>query len=297
MNAEIKTMKIKVLVFFFLVPLLGCTPTFVKLSLIGPHYLAHERNAIWLEAQVNRLEEEIREMEKGVGQSQANKPFLWQDGRLESEFVTQEEILDGKKELLAKLETQLSNVKKEMYRLRSTHIDELFEDLKDKYPGQLDDSQMVLSLEVQLEMEEQLIVAELADAGIQVASIWDLVNEKSSYAPAIPVLMRHLQLPHHLEIREGIARSLAVREAQGEAGRIILNELKKPIGNSLELRWALANALTEAADQSMVGEIKELVENIHYKDVREVLKLALENLARRDAPPSYKRCHELRIYP
>jgi hypothetical protein len=135
------------------------------------------------------------------------------------------------------------------------------------------------AVEAELGAEERPILAELAKAGVRVASVWELVNAKSSYAAAIPVLTKHLRLPYHPKIREGIARALTVKEAQGVAGRVILDELKRGAENSREVRWALANALTQAADVSMAEEIKVLVADARYEDVREILTLALRNLA------------------
>ena len=136
-------------------------------------------------------------------------------------------------------------------------------------------------MEAQLGAEEQALVAELAGVGVRVASVWDLVNEKSSYAAAIPVLTRHVKLPYHPKIREGIARALTVKEARGSAGGVILDELQRADEKSHEVRWALANALTEAADNGMAAEIEALVTDDRFNDVREVLKLALKNLAAR----------------
>jgi hypothetical protein len=134
------------------------------------------------------------------------------------------------------------------------------------------------AVEAQLRAEEQPLLAELANAGVHVASVWDLVNSRSSYAAAIPVLTRHLRLPYHPKIREGLARALTVREARGVAGRAILDELKRPDESSHELRWVLANALAEAGDVEMADEIETLVGDARHKDVCEILKLALKNL-------------------
>ena len=137
------------------------------------------------------------------------------------------------------------------------------------------------SLEEMLALEEKPILAELADAGVRVSSVWDLVNAKFSYTAAIPVLSRHLRSPYHPKIREGIARALTVSEARGVASRTILDELERQDESPREIRWVLANALTEAADLDMVDEIKTLVADARYEDVREILKLALKTLAAR----------------
>jgi len=127
--------------------------------------------------------------------------------------------------------------------------------------------------------EEGPLLDELAAAGIRVGSIWDLVNAKWPYPPAIPLLSAHLHRVRHPVLREGIARALTVPEARGEAARIILAELQRPIDESPHsVRWALANALTVVADESMKDTIRELISDDAYDDVRERLKTALQRL-------------------
>jgi hypothetical protein len=128
----------------------------------------------------------------------------------------------------------------------------------------------------ELRPEETPLLVELAAFGIKVDSVWDLVNAKWSYPAAIPVLCAYLHSARHLVLREGIARALAVPEARGVAGHIILAELQRPHDESPRaVRWALANALTVVADESMADSIEGLIADDHYADVRERLKTAL----------------------
>ena len=127
--------------------------------------------------------------------------------------------------------------------------------------------------------EQTPLVTDLAAAGIKVDSVWDLVNAKGPYPAAIPVLATHLQRVRHPVLREGIARALTVPEARGAAARVILEELQRSSGESPHsVRWALANALTVAGDQSIVGEIKALIADDQYADVRERLSTAAEKI-------------------
>jgi hypothetical protein len=131
----------------------------------------------------------------------------------------------------------------------------------------------------EMKPEHMPLLADLAAAGVKVDSVWDLVNAKWAYAAAIPVLTAHLQSVRHSVLREGIARALTVAEARGEAARVILSELQRPIGESPHsVRWALANALAVAGDRSMVSEIKALVVDDRYADARERLTRAVENI-------------------
>jgi hypothetical protein len=64
-----------------------------------------------------------------------------------------------------------------------------------------------------LQIEETPILADLASVGINIRSIWDLVNTATPYPQAIPILLDHLRRPYSDRTREGIARSLAVYDA------------------------------------------------------------------------------------
>jgi len=137
-------------------------------------------------------------------------------------------------------------------------------------------------LEEELRPEEALLLADLAAAGVKVESVWDLVNAKWPYPAAIPVLAAHLQRVRHPVLREGIGRALTVPEARGAAARVILSELQRPSGESPHsVRWVLANALTLAGDDSIVDEIKALIADDRYTDVRERLTTAVEKIGSR----------------
>ena len=122
--------------------------------------------------------------------------------------------------------------------------------------------------------EETPLLNDLAAAGVKVSSVWDLVNAKWNYPAAIPILTEYLQRVHHPVLREGIARALTVPEARGIAGQIILRELRK--SELHKIRWVLANAMTVLADSTIVDEIRGLLEDDKYADVRERLTVALE---------------------
>jgi hypothetical protein len=131
----------------------------------------------------------------------------------------------------------------------------------------------------ELRPEQAPLLADLASVGIEVDSVWDLVNAKWSYPAAIPVLCAYLQRVRHPLLREGIIRALTVPEARGVCGRVILSELQRPNGQSPHaVRWVLANALTVVADETMAGAIERLVADDEYADVREWLTTALRKL-------------------
>src|SRR5690242_13923443 len=62
-----------------------------------------------------------------------------------------------------------------------------------------------------LRLAEQPIVADLRAVGIQVDSVWDLVNTSDPYPAALPILMEHLEGGGYPErVMESLGRALAV---------------------------------------------------------------------------------------
>lgn len=128
--------------------------------------------------------------------------------------------------------------------------------------------------------EETPLREDLHRLGFPVKWVWDFVNAKENYyLEAIPTLIEHLQRPYSDDIREGIARSLAMKEARGIAGGTIAAVLQED-GLSDQLRWALANTLTTVADPSNRDTIKALLQTETNKDVAERLARALKTAAK-----------------
>ncbi|RYZ75725.1 MAG: hypothetical protein EOP06_32050 [Proteobacteria bacterium] len=130
--------------------------------------------------------------------------------------------------------------------------------------------------ELRFREEEKPIIDDLAKVGIEVQSVWDLVNTNAHYEAAIEILLDHLKRSYHARIRNGLIRAITTKDALGIAGSTIINELRRE--GEAENRWALANALTVVADKSDKFEIKALLNDPAYQDVGERLGEALKNL-------------------
>jgi hypothetical protein len=89
--------------------------------------------------------------------------------------------------------------------------------------------------------EDAQLVSEFRDAGVVVPSVWDLVNTAAGYPELYPVLVRHLDIPHHRAIREGIIRALTVRDAKAVAEEALFRHFQSELDP--HLRWVLASAL------------------------------------------------------
>jgi hypothetical protein len=142
--------------------------------------------------------------------------------------------------------------------------------------------------EAALAAEEAPLVAALNEAGLKVASVWDLVNTKETYSPAVPILLTHLQKPYHRRIREGIARSLAVPGARIGWQQLVeeyerIEELD-PGREVNELKWSLHLAIGAAADPSVLDELIRLTCDRRHGEHRSFFVDALARM--RDARAS-----------
>ena len=67
----------------------------------------------------------------------------------------------------------------------------------------------------ELRSAEVPIVADLREAGLDVASVWDLVNTSEPYPAALPVLLAHLERGGYPDrVMESLGRAIAVAPAE-----------------------------------------------------------------------------------
>jgi hypothetical protein len=102
--------------------------------------------------------------------------------------------------------------------------------------------------------DEAELVREIRSAGYDIDSVWDLVNSTphpilerrflGEYPRAYPILLRHLRIAHRKEIREGIIRSLTVKDGGRDVEVALLECFQSETDDNL--RWVLANALRTA---------------------------------------------------
>jgi hypothetical protein len=103
------------------------------------------------------------------------------------------------------------------------------------------------------------LVDDLRAAGTRVESVWDLVNTRARYPAAIPVLLEHLERDYIPEVREGIARALAVPEAHSAWPRLLELFKREPARLRRDVKWALAVAVAGTTTEAEVDTIMELV--------------------------------------
>ena len=124
-------------------------------------------------------------------------------------------------------------------------------------------------------ISEVPLVDDLHAIGVKASSVWDLVNTRATYAVAIPVLLEHLQRDYIPEVREGIARALAVPEASWAWDILFTSFMREPAGQRRNVKWALACALGGAATEEVVDKIIALVQDTSVGENRLALLGAL----------------------
>lgn len=123
------------------------------------------------------------------------------------------------------------------------------------------------------------VLSELADKGIAVESLNDLLNRPINYESAIPVLLKWLPKISNPRVKEIIVRALAVDWARPAAAPLLVHEFRATQEEAdHSLRWAIANSLSVVADDSVLEDIIALARDTRFGSSREMLALALGNM-------------------
>lgn len=137
-------------------------------------------------------------------------------------------------------------------------------------------SQLQNSLEAALKDEEAILISEINDTGLKINSLWDLVNYKFRYPPAVlPILIRHLQKDYSAKTKEGIVRALAVKEAKGLVGSILISEYRNSVKDNSAYRWAIGNTMYQTITPNEVGEVIQIIKDKSNGVSRQMFAAAL----------------------
>jgi hypothetical protein len=121
---------------------------------------------------------------------------------------------------------------------------------------------------------EAPLLEELGKVGLELDSVWVLVNQAEPYPEALPILLEHLQRPYPDRVREGMARALAVRDAR--FGWDVLTRLYRHADPDSDVKEGLAVALAEIADDEVLDELLKLVQDSRQGSTRLHLLSGLE---------------------
>jgi hypothetical protein len=120
------------------------------------------------------------------------------------------------------------------------------------------------------------ILNDLGAMGYRVNTIGELVQGKTEYRSAIPILLRWLPRISDPRVKEDIVRTLSVPWAKPAAAPVLMEEFRK--ADNAGLRWAIANGLAVIADDSVFEDLVRLVQDKGFGKAREMLALALGNM-------------------
>lgn len=140
-----------------------------------------------------------------------------------------------------------------------------------------------------LRRSEEPVAKALAEAGVNVNSVWDLVNTSEPYPKALPVLIELLTGNYHPKILEGIARALAVRDpfTIEHAWPVALDLFLKTEADEMvkepEMRGfkaGLAAALSVLYTEERFPQVFELIRDSRHGDSRALLIAGLRKFRR-----------------
>jgi hypothetical protein len=120
--------------------------------------------------------------------------------------------------------------------------------------------------------EQAVLLGELRSIGFHVESVWDFVNTAEKYPGAIPVLLRHLNLPYRKRIKEGIIRALTVNYAGPDVLRELVRQFREETdGRGNSLKWVLGNAISEVATPADAETIIALATDPTHGQARDAI--------------------------
>ncbi|MCP3423127.1 hypothetical protein [Nocardioides pinisoli] len=168
-----------------------------------------------------------------------------------------------------------------MSRRKPIAADELMEELEadpEWRAAQAENERRVAEKDARYAEAEAPVVAALAEVGVEVRSVWDLVNsDDDHYADAVPVLVEHLQDESYPDrVREGIARSLSFRRAAPAWPAIV--ELYRSTTDSFDLQQGLAVAMAGTVTDDTVDELVAEAHREEHGESRLILLLGLKRL-------------------
>jgi len=132
-----------------------------------------------------------------------------------------------------------------------------------------------------MDTEDAHVCRRLREAcGLELNSVYDLINKHHNYPQAIPTLLELLDEVHEPNIKEGIVRALADKSAEGIAAPKLIEEFRRTAPSNSELGWVIGYVLGRVARAAHAAIILELVANRRYGLARRALPDALRHCDR-----------------
>jgi len=116
-------------------------------------------------------------------------------------------------------------------------------------------------MDAELAKEKKILVDDLRRAGINVNSVYDLVDSKASLRAAIPVLIKHLRIKHHPRIKEeiiGVLRKYKGPMMAADSQTILDNDPEyQAMMRAKEAEWAALKARLDREEKPLVDDLRK----------------------------------------
>jgi HEAT repeat protein len=129
---------------------------------------------------------------------------------------------------------------------------------------------------------EAELILDLNNIGVQISSIWDLVNGPNDYDHALPVLLKHLQSTTNSKLKEGIVRALGVKGFDS-ACEPLIKEYRK-VDSKVD-KWAIGNTLSIIATKEVLDDLIEIMDDESYGANRQMIANALGRIGSQKSIP------------
>lgn len=136
---------------------------------------------------------------------------------------------------------------------------------------------------------ETELIEDLKNVGVEVSSVWDLVNGPNNYNQAESVLIKHLKATKECRFKEGIVRSLSVKSFKN-AVRPLLDEFKNSKDESY--KWAVGNTLSIIASKESLNELIQIMDDHRHGRSRQMIAEALGRIGDKKSVPVLLRALE-----
>jgi hypothetical protein len=151
------------------------------------------------------------------------------------------------------------------------------EDYGRERPGTAEDVR-ALKASQQFRRAAAPLLRALAEADLPVNTPRDLLRlDMSEYRRSVPTLLFWLPRTDDQRVKESIVRTLTMKAARPLAAPVLVQEFQG-IREDNGLKWAIGNALSVVADDSVFEDIVRLVQDRRHGRAREMLAYALGNM-------------------
>jgi hypothetical protein len=126
------------------------------------------------------------------------------------------------------------------------------------------------------------LIAKLRNAGFEIETVGDLVQQGIEYKEAVPLLVTGLKKATYDALQEDIVRTLSVPWAR-PALPALIEEFERSEPERARLRWTISNAIEVLADDSTFDWLSKILPRRAYGRDRQMLVLALRKVGHREA--------------